>query len=210
MMLPVGNNFAVGAKYVFLKNPEHELMLSTGLDADIGGTGTKRVGAESFSTLTPALFVGKGFGDLPDSAAWLKPFAVTGSLGYAIPTRDFSTDPDTGDKTRNPESVEWGATLQYSVPYLQQHVKDMEFPAWVGSAIPVVEVALETPTNGEQSGHTTGTINPGVIFMGQQVQVGLEAQLPLNGDSGSGVGYVAQLHFYLDDFFPTTLGRPIW
>ncbi len=204
------DNFSAGAKYVFYKDAPHEFMLSTGLDWDMGGTGAKSVGAESFSTLTPALFVGKGMGDLPDSLGYLKPFAVTGSLGYAFPTRNFTTDPDSGDRERNAQSVAWGGTLQYSVPYLQQHVKDFGLPMPLANAIPTVEFAFETPTNGDSSGRTTGTVDPGVIFMGQTMQLGLEAQLPLNADSGHGVGYLAQVHFYLDDIFPHTLGRPIW
>jgi len=204
------DNFSASAKYVFLKNTEHELMLSTGLDWDIQNTGAKRIGAENFSTLTPALFFGKGMGDLPDSADLLKPFALTGTLGYAVPTQNFSTDPNTGDKNRNPQAVEWGFTVQYSIPYLQQHVKDMEIPKPFSTVIPIVECAFETPTGGDQSGHTTGTINPGVIFMGDQMQLGLEAQIPLNHESGSGIGYMAQMHFYLDDIFPKTIGRPLW
>jgi len=204
------DNFDVGAKYVFYTNVEHEVMLSSGLDWDIGNTGAKRVGAENFSTLTPALFFGKGMGDLPDSADMLKPFALTGTLGYAVPTENFSTDPDTGDKTRNPQAVEWGFTVQYSLPYLQQHVKDIGLDKPFSTAIPIVEFAFQTPTGGDQSGHTTGTINPGVIFMGSQIQLGLEAQIPLNHESGSGIGYMAQVHFYIDDIFPKTIGRPLW
>jgi hypothetical protein len=56
---------------------------------------------------------------------------------------------------------------------------------------------------------TTGTINPGVIWVGSYFQVGLEAQLPVNGASGHGVGVLGQLHLYLDDIFPTTIGRPL-
>lgn len=197
------DNFSAGAKYVFYTNAEHELMLSTGIDWDIGGSGSTKV-ADSFSTLTPTIFFGKGMGDLPDSMAYLKPFALTGSLGYAVPTQNFS------DGERNAQAVEWGFTVQYSIPYLQQHVKDFDLPKPLANAIPVVEFAFETPTNGASNGTTTGTINPGVIFMGQQMQLGLEAQLPLNSDSGHGVGYLAQMHFYLDDIFPSTIGRPIW
>ena len=197
------DNFGLGAKYVFYTDAPHELMLSTGLDWDIGGSGSRHV-AERFSTITPAVFVGKGLGDLPDSMAYLKPFAVTGSLGYAMPMQNFS------DGERNAQAVEWGATVQYSIPYLQQHVKDWDIPKPFANAIPVVEFAFETPTNGEDNGRTTGTINPGVIFMGHSTQLGLEAQLPLNSESGHGVGYLVQAHFYLDDLFPTTLGRPIW
>jgi hypothetical protein len=204
------DNVSAGAKYVFFKNAPHEIMLSAGVDWDIGGTGTKRVGAESFSTVTPALFFGKGMGDLPDAAPWLKPFAVTGTLGYALPTRNFSTDPATGDKARNAQAVEWGFTLQYSVPYLQQHVKDIGLGKPFSAAIPIVEFAFESPTGGDQTGHTTGTINPGILFMGEQMQLGLEAQLPLNRNSGSGIGYVVQAHFYLDNIFPATIGKPLW
>jgi hypothetical protein len=203
------NNYDVGTKYVFLKNPEHELMLSSELIWEIGNSGAKRI-ASNFSTLTPSLLFGKGMGDLPDSLNVLKPFALTGTLGYAVPTQNFSTDPDTGDKTRNPQAVQWGFTMQYSVPYLQQHVKDMGIPAPFSTAIPIVEFALQTPTGGDQSGKTTGMINPGVIFMGQEEQIGLEAQIPLNHASGNGIGFLVQTHFYLDNIFPATIGRPIW
>src|SRR5262249_59953883 len=57
----------VAAKYVFYRNPQHELLLSAGVGWDVGGTGAKKVGAESFDTVTPQLFWGKCFGDLPDT-----------------------------------------------------------------------------------------------------------------------------------------------
>jgi hypothetical protein len=33
--------------------------------------------------------------------------------------------------------------------------------------------------------------------------------IPVNRASGSGVGFLAQLHLYLDDMFPTTFGQPL-
>jgi hypothetical protein len=68
--------------------------------------------------------------------------------------------------------------------------------------IPIVEFALQTPTDGKKAGHTTGTINPGIIWFGRYVQLGIEAQFPVNGASGKNVGVLAQLHFYLDDILP--------
>ena len=56
---------------------------------------------------------------------------------------------------------------------------------------------------------TTGTINPGVMWVGGYFQVGLEAVIPINRESGSGVGALGQLHLYLDDMFPTTVGQPL-
>ncbi len=84
------DNMEIALKYVFWKSAEHETLLSTGVSWDVGGTGSKRVGAESFDTVTPQLFFGKGFGDLPDRAGWLRPFALTGAFGLAIPTRSFN------------------------------------------------------------------------------------------------------------------------
>ena len=49
---------------------------------------------------------------------------------------------------------------------------------------------------------TTGTINPGVIWVGNNFQVGVEALIPINRQSGTNVGVIAQLHFYLDDIDP--------
>ena len=60
-------NINLGVKYEFPPNEEHEAILSLGTSVEIGGTGAKRVGASSHSTISPALYFGKGFGDLPES-----------------------------------------------------------------------------------------------------------------------------------------------
>jgi len=41
------------------------------------------------------------------------------------------------------------------------------------------------------------------------VQLAAEAVFPANRASGHGLGFIAQLHFYIDDLFPHSLGRPI-
>jgi hypothetical protein len=56
---------------------------------------------------------------------------------------------------------------------------------------------------------TTGTIQPGVIWVGNYFQVGVEAVIPVNGQSGSAIGVMGQVHLYLDDIFPTTVGQPL-
>jgi hypothetical protein len=50
----------------------------------------------------------------------------------------------------------------------------------------------------------------GIIWAGQYVQLGIEAVIPLNNRSGNHVGWIAQLHFFLDDLFPHTIGRPVF
>ena len=108
--------------------------------------------------------------------------------------------------------LNWGATLQYSTPYLKSAVVDLGLPDFVNRLIPIVEASLQTPvSNTLTSGTvTTGTINPGIIYLGNTFQVAIEAVIPVNRQSGTSVGVIGQLHFYLDDIFPNTLGRPIF
>ena len=151
---------------------------------------------------------------------WARPFAITGQVGYAIPgvskTTTATFDPDTGetaiDTEFNPRVLNWGATLQYSMPYLKSAVVDLGLPDFVNRLIPIVEASFQTPvSNTATSGTvTTGTINPGIIYAGNTYQVAIEAMIPVNRQSGTSVGVIAQLHFFLDDIFPNTLGRPIF
>jgi hypothetical protein len=211
-------NLELSGKYQFLKNDAHEAIVSLGLGVEIGGTGWSSIGADSFSTWASGIFFGKGFGDLPEVLRFLKPFAITGLVGIEIPTsastRTVTVDDRTGEAEveieRHPELLEWGFALEYSVIYLQSQVQDMHLPAPVDRLIPLVEFALETPLNRGAGGQTTGTINPGIIWAGKYFQVGAEAVIPMNSRPGGDVGFVAQLHFYLDDLFPHTIGRPLF
>jgi len=205
------DNFAASVKYQFFTDAEHEAIVSAGVDWDIGGSGTRRVGAESFSTLTPAIFFGKGFGDLPEDWRYARPFALTGSIGVGFPTRSSTTTvSDDGEESveRHPHTLQWNFALEYSIPYLQSFVKDAGIGAPFDRMFPVVEFAMSTPLDRGRGG-TTGTINPGVLWAGQYAQVSLEAVIPVNDRSGKGVGWLAQLHFFLDDLYPNSIGRPL-
>ena len=93
------------------------------------------------------------------------------------------------------------------MPYLKSEVKDLQLPDFINHLIPIVEAQFSTPVanNFGNSFVTTGTINPGVIWVGSYFQVGVEAMIPVNRDSGTGIGFLGQLHLYLDDMFPETI-----
>jgi hypothetical protein len=203
------DNMEVSLKYVFWQNPEHELLVSAGLSWDVGGTGSKKIGAESFDTVTPRLFFGKGFGDLPGALDWVRPVALTGAFGLAIPTRRFNTTYSLDDdgnvqitRELNAKTVNWGFSVQYNLQYLQSFVQDVGLPRPFNRMIPLVEFAMQTPIEGPHAGRSTGTINPGIIWFGRYFQLGLEAVIPVNTMSGKNVGVLAQIHFYLDDIAP--------
>jgi len=209
-------NFETTFKYRAYKNAEHEFVLSVGLNIEWGGSGAQDVGADRFTTYTPTLYFGKGFGDLPSGMGWATPFAITGQVGYSISISNatVTVDPTSGDVDTdfNPRVLIWGASLQYSLPYLKSSVVDLGLPDFFNRLIPLVEVNLQTPvSNFATSGTlTTGTVNPGILYVGQTYQIGVEAMIPVNRQSGTSVGAIAQIHWFLDDIFPNSLGKPLF
>lgn len=209
-------NLETTLKWQLATLPKHEFVMSAGLSIEWGGTGSQLVGAETFSTYTPTVWFGKGFGDLPDSVKWLRPFAITGQIGYAIPGSGatFTIDPDTSDVDADyhPQVLRWGGSVQYSMPYLKSSVVDLGISDFFNRMNFIVEASLETPVANTltSGGLTTGTIDPGIIWTGNSFQVGVEALIPINRQSGTDVGVIAQVHFYLDDLFPKSIGKPLF
>ena len=169
-------NLTLSAKYQLWEAPAHEFIFSLGGEWEIGNTGSQSVGVNTFSTFTPAIYFGKGFGDLPDSAKFFKPFAITGTGGLDLPV-----------KSDAPNAIDWGFAIEYSLPYLGQHVKETGLPRPFRDMIPLVELAMTNPLN-RGGGQATGTINPGVLWENPDFQVGVEAIIPMNGNTGSNVG----------------------
>jgi hypothetical protein len=191
------DNFTLSAKYQLWQNDRHEAIFSVGGEWEIGGTGSKSVGADSASTFTPTIYFGKGFGDLPTCVKYARPFAITGTLGEAMPN---SADPD---------ALEWGFALQYSLLYLQSEVKDIGLPAPFKQMIPLVEFSFETPEN-RGGGPTTGTINPGILYESKYFQLGAEAIIPANAETGHEVGAIFQVEIFIDGIFPKIFAHPIF
>lgn len=191
------SNVSITPALELFRDEEHETILTAGFIWEIGGSGSKAV-ADRFSTYTPELLFGKGFGDLPDSVALLRPFAVTGQIGFKVPGTSLSS-----------KAVEWGGALEYSLRYLQTNVRDQELPLFLEQLTPILEFSFESPTD-PGGGETTGTLNPGLFWSGQYMQFAVETIVPVNAATGKTIGMIAQAHFYIDDIFPSSLGRPIF
>jgi hypothetical protein len=192
-----------GLQYQLFVNGPHEFIGLANLGVSWAHTGrVQALGAPDFTTVTPGFDFGKGFGDLPESMPYLRPIAITGNLSFDFPTKTESAG------SPNPNNFNYGFAFEYSLEYLQHHVRDVGLSPPFDRVIPLVEVSFTTPVN-RGGGPTIGTIQPGVIWSGQYVQVGAEAIIPANGSSGHGVGGLVQLHFYLDDIFPNSIGRPL-
>lgn len=204
-------NLSTNLKYVFYKNGEHETIFATGLSVNIDGTGTKSVVQDTPTTLIPTLYFGKGFGDLSDSAKYLRPFAITGTVGLGTPLGNNSGDATSVNQpgTSYWSSLNIGLTLQYSTMYLQSFVKDIGIPKPFSRTIPVIEFTSSTLVNGPEMGTTIAYAYPGLIWVGKYYELAVEAILPTNSTTGSLPGFQALVHLFLDDLSPQIFTRSV-
>jgi hypothetical protein len=208
------NNLAVTLKYKPYVSAEHEIMLSVGVEREFARTGANgsngaALDNDDSSSTTPTLYFGKGFGDIP--VGWLRPFALTGVLGYTIADKKLKVDPADGSPINNGIANGWsgGLSLQYSIRYLSSEVKDYGLPSFVNKLTPVVELAWSSPASRPNQDATQYLWGVGVNYTTTGWAVGVETLIPGNRQTGSHIGVIAQFHLYLDDLLPGSLGRPI-
>src|ERR1700692_4591995 len=228
------DNLVIGTQYQLYTNPEHQFVVTVGGTAAIGGTGAPGI-ASTFSTLTPTIYIGKGFGDLPDSAAWLQPLTISATAAVAVPTdastlistslgsvnlpletgafnslTTLPTGPTTLAATVNPKILQLGFALEYSLvtnEYTGPNRTGTRYPqGWV----PLVEFTTSTPLNGPLAGRTTGSVNPDVIWINRYLQVAAEAIIPMDAHSGRDIGARVQAHLYLSAIFPDFYAKPVF
>lgn len=184
----------------FDRHPHEELVFSVGLVRLIPGTGSVRLRdagvIDHVGSTAPTFYFGKGFGEL--ATPYLRPIAITGEL-----SRVFSDTP-----TEVPSSWTYAASLQYSMPYLQQNVKALHIPQFLTRMTPLVEVAMASDDSG---GPPTGTISPGILYDANTWQLGAEAVIPANGATrqSQGTGFIIQFHAFLDAYYDSWFGKPL-
>ncbi len=198
------DNLTVGGAYQLFVNAPHEAIGMLAVSDSLADSGTGGIGS-NYSTISPEFAFGKGMGDLPWSMRYLRPLALSGAISEDLPS----------DSTQ-PRMLNWGVSLQYSIPYLQDFVKEVGLGAPFNNLIPIVEYTqsqcVDSHAVCQSSGNLndTGSINPGVIWIGHYYQVGLEAQIPANSASGNHIGILLGVDIYLDDVMPHSLGAPIF
>lgn len=189
-------NFEFGGVWQVYRDAASESIGSFSISRSFAHTGSRST-RDDFSTWSPAFNFGQGFGNA--HADWLRPFALTGSLGLDLP-----------NNRNEPRMLDWGLSLQYSVPYLQDFVKYAGIKAPFDKMIPIIELPMQTCLDRGCHGRTTGYVAPGVIWIGRFVQWGLELQIPVNRRSGDAVGVMFGFDVYLDDLAPHGFGAPLF
>ncbi len=217
-------NLFLTAKWQFITNATDEFVASLGVIREFGGSGTTHTGGDRFGATSPTGYFGKGLGDLP--IGLLRPLAITGELSYTVADRELKLNQPLpagsgisapfnsglAAQYNNGNNNAWsgGLSVQYSIPYLQSQVRSIGLPGFLGDLIPLVEFTWSSPASTPSAQGTTWIAAPGVIYIAQWGEVGLEALVPLNRTAGTTVGAVGLVHFFFDDLFPRSIGRPIF
>jgi hypothetical protein len=206
-------NFTLKAR--IHRNELHESLISTSVTIGADRWGAKSVAASGPTTIQPGVFFGKGFGDLPSVASWLRPFGIAGALVASLPTKSTATnltyDP-TGqmfETVRNSvvPTLHSGIALEYSTFYHTSRFTPGQLPADepLHQFIPLTEFAFDS----RRGQKTTGSANPGVAHVAKVWQVAAEAVVPINHESGRRIGATVQVLFFLDDLAPSLFGHPL-
>jgi hypothetical protein len=102
-----------------------------------------------------------------------------------------------------------GLSLQYSLKYLQGNVEYVGLPPLIGRLIPVVEFTYSAPVSRAFGNAPTGLVAPGIIYSDNGLEFGVEALLPINRASGTGIGVIAKAHIPLDRI-AASLAKPLF
>jgi hypothetical protein len=191
-------NLAMVAQYLAVLDPVREALVTLGVNQEWGGTGARRIGALPQGATTPTVYFAKGMGDY--DIGYLRPFAVTGVIGYQF-----------ADSSPRSDALNTDIAVEYSIPYLQSKVRSFDLPDILRGMTPLVEAVVMTPTGAHRgSSRTNATFGPGVNYSGQGWEFTIEALIPAGPGGVTGLGVAAQLNISLDYFFPDTIGKPLF
>jgi hypothetical protein len=191
-------NLQTVVQYLAVLDPVHEGLVTLGVNQEWGGTGARRIGALPQGSTTPTVYFAKGMGDY--DIGYLRPFAVTGAVGYGF-----------ADGAPRPDVLHTDFALEYSIPYLQSKVRTFDLPDLLRGMTPLIEAVVVTPSGPNRgSGRTSATFGPGVNYSGEGWEFTIEALVPAGRSAVTGLGVAAQLNISLDYFFPDTIGKPLF
>jgi hypothetical protein len=192
-------NLDVTIQYRMILDQPREFVLSVSVDHEFGGTGDQRVNADKQGATQPAITFAKGLGDFP--IGYWRPLAITGFTGYQI-----------AQGAGRANRVNAGFSVQYSIPYLVSKVANVDLPPFLRGMTPIVEVMYSAPAGPRHDQSQTMVVAPGISYSeGKGWELAIEAMIPTNKATGSGVGVIAQVVIQLDYLLPdSVVGRPIF
>jgi len=105
------------------------------------------------NTYSPLVDAGLGFGALPSSLKYLRPFAITAEFSTTAPGYDWVNG------TPYVTTFNWGFTLQYSLPYFNSQLAAIDND-FLKHLVPIAEFAFQTTTAAPQGSRKPDISSP--------------------------------------------------
>jgi hypothetical protein len=193
------SNLSLAYKHVLVSLPHHEFVLSISPEAELP-VGDRSVGSESHARAGFDVLFAKGFGDLADSVAILRPAAIEGDLSWEGKVTGARDDllSATGE-------------IEYSIGYLDENVGRSSFSHALRGLTPHLDFDYAQ----YMSAHRNSTapdfeLTPAIAWLNSTVEINLGVQVALNrASSGSGaVAFVWLMGVSLDQIVPALGWKP--
>ena len=167
-------NLSLAYKHVLISIPEHEFMFSIAPEAELP-VGNRTVGSEAHARAGFDLIFAKGFGDVCDSIALLRPAALEGDVGWEGKVSGARDD-----------LVSATGEIEYSLGYLDENVASFS----VTHALHNLTPRLDFDYAQYMDAHRNSTapdfeLTPGVAWLNSRFEVNLGVQVALNHASSS-------------------------
>jgi len=193
------SNLSLAYKQVLVSLPHREFVLSISPEAELP-VGDRSVGSESHARAGFDVLFAKGFGDLADSVALLRPAAIEGDVSWEGKVTGARDDllSATGE-------------IEYSIGYLDENVGRSSFSHALRSLTPHLDFDYAQ----YMSAHRNSTapdfeLTPAIAWLNSTVEINLGVQVALNrASSGSGaVAFVWLMGVSLDQIVPALGWKP--
>jgi hypothetical protein len=193
------SNLSLAYKQVLVSLPHREFVLSISPEAELP-VGDRSVGSESHARAGFDVLFAKGFGDLADSVALLRPAAIEGDVSWEGKVTGARDDllSATGE-------------IEYSIGYLDENVGSSSFSHALRSLTPHLDFDYAQ----YMSAHRNSTapdfeLTPAIAWLNSTVEINLGVQVALNrASSGSGaVAFVWLMGVSLDQIVPALGWKP--
>jgi hypothetical protein len=193
------SNLSLAYKHVLIAIPRHEFTLSIAPEGEIP-VGSRKVGSESHARAGFDLIFAKGFGDLADSLAILRPAAIEGDLSWEGKVTGARDD-----------LIAANGEIEYSLGYLDENVAGFS----VTHALRNFTPHLDFDYAQYMSAHRNSTapdfeLTPAVAWLSETIEINLGVQVAMNrASSGSGaVAFVWLVGVSIDQIVPAMKWTP--
>jgi hypothetical protein len=193
------SNLSLAYKHVLISIPRHEFMLSLAPEAELP-VGNRSIGSESHARAGFDLIFGKGFGDVADTLALLRPAALEGDIGWETKVTGARDD-----------LVAATAEIEYSLAYLDENVASFS----VTHALRNLTPHLDFDYAQYMDAHRNSTapdfeLTPGIAWLNSTYEINLGVQIALNHASSTtgAVAFVWLLGVSFDQIVPALAWTP--